>query len=73
MVSISDISHVLPVKKLPSVPPPQVRRRRGGRGSEDDVANGSNGNHQVPVTLEQEMPGEEPDNIDFSECTRGPK
>ena len=48
MVSVSDISHVLPVSKLPEVPLPQVRQRKG-RGSERA------GNNQVPVTVEQEV------------------
>ena len=62
-MSVSDISHVLPVSKLPEVPLPQVRRRRG-RGSE------GGGNNQVPVTVEQEMPEGEAD-MDFGEFPQG--
>ena len=57
-VSILDISQVLPVGKLPQVPLPQEKRRRG-RGSRERGAKSVTHGNQVPVTLEQEMPEEE--------------
>lgn len=65
-MSMSDISRVLPVTKLPEIEPhSQVRRRkgRGSRGGETDVEVIVNGGNQMSVGSEPEKEAD----MDFSE------